>query len=395
MRGDPGGVRRGATAHRVDEVHAGPHVGRGQCARRGRLRAGHRARVHPAHHQPPRHRSRVRSGLRAQPRRRRRPARGAEQRACLWWQQLRGAVRPAAVSVITAWSAVSGFGYGASAFAEGLRAGRAVAGVPGFDIAERLGGKGTGSMDRSSALAVDAVGLLLKSRLRTDERTGVVLGTTSGSTHTQFEFTRQSLIRRKPYLVNPAVMPYALMNSAAAQCAIRHGLTGANTTIANGRLSLLAILRYANRLLAAGRASGLVCGAVEECSDARAMVERQAWGLAEDYRFGEGAGVVYLEPDGPGLAEVVRVDTRLGGADALAESLRDTLAGVEPDRVSALALASADPALLGAEIAAVDAVFARRPRLVINPAELTGDTGAATGAFQLAALLALAGPGLA
>jgi 3-oxoacyl-[acyl-carrier-protein] synthase II len=308
------------------------------------------------------------------------------------------------MSVITAWSAVSGFGYGAAAFTEGLRAGRAVHRVPDFDIAERLGAKGTGSMDRSSALAVEAVGLLLESPLqaticchhgaatnrclRTDERTGVVLGTTSGSTHTQFEFTRESLIRRKPYLVNPAVMPYALMNSAAAQCAIRHGFTGPNTTIANGRLSMLAILRYATRLLGAGRASGLVCGAVEEYSDTRAAVERAAWGLARDYRFGEGAAVLYLEPDGPGPAEVLRVDTRLGG---LAESLRDTLAGVDPGEIGTVVLASADPA----ERAAVDAVLARRPDVMLNPAELTGDTGAATGAFQLAALLAVARPGLA
>jgi 3-oxoacyl-[acyl-carrier-protein] synthase II len=302
------------------------------------------------------------------------------------------------MNVITAWSAVSGFGYGSAAFAEGLSAGRAVARVPDFDIAERLGAKGTGSMDRSSALAVDAVGLLLDGPpratnrcLRTDERTGVVLGTTSGSTHTQFEFTRESLIRRKPYLVNPAVMPYALMNSAAAQCAIRHGLTGPNTTIANGRLSMLAILRYANRLLTAGRASGLVCGAVEEDSEARAMVERAAWGLGDDHRFGEGAAVVYLEPDGQGLAEVLRVDTRLG---ALAGSLRDTLAGVDPAAVATVVLASADPALRQVECAALDAVFARRPDVVLEPARLTGDTGAATGAFQLAALLAAARPGL-
>jgi 3-oxoacyl-[acyl-carrier-protein] synthase II len=58
-------------------------------------------------------------------------------------------------------------------------------------------------------------------------------------------------------------------------------------------------------------------------------------------------------------------------------------------------LASADPALLEVECVALDAVFARRPAVVLNPAELTGDTGAATGAFQLAAVLATAEPGLA
>jgi 3-oxoacyl-(acyl-carrier-protein) synthase len=63
---------------------------------------------------------------------------------------------------------------------------------------------------------------------------GVVLGTTSGSAQTQYEFTRDSLTRRKPYFVNPAIVPFALMNSAASQCAIWHGITGPNTTIAAG-----------------------------------------------------------------------------------------------------------------------------------------------------------------
>src|SRR5256886_3112463 len=310
MRGDPGRLRRRAAADRVDEVHAGPHHGRGERAGRGRLRAGHRARVHPAHHQPPGHRPRVRDRLRAKRVGARGPAGGAEQRTCLRWQQLRGAVRQVrGMTAITAWSAVSPFGYGHAEFTTGLAERRTAHRVPNFVIAERLGPKGTGSMDRSSGLAVDATGLLL-AEVGTDEQTGVVLGTTSGSTHTQFEVNRESLIRRRPYTVNPAVMPFALMNGAAAQCAIRHGLTGPNTTLASGRMAGLAVLRYAARLLATGRASGVVCGAVEEYSEARAGLERQAWGLPGDYPLGEGAAVLFLAPGGGGLAGLVTAGTR-------------------------------------------------------------------------------------
>jgi 3-oxoacyl-[acyl-carrier-protein] synthase II len=286
--------------------------------------------------------------------------------------------------VITGWSAISPFGYGGRAFTAGLRAGRPAYRVPEFDITQRLGGKGTGSMDRSSALAISTAGQLLDG-ITTDPRTGVVLGTTSGSTGTQFEFTRASLVRRKPYFVNPAVMPFALMNSAASQCAIWHGLIGPNSTVANGRMSALVALRYANRLLATGRASGVVCGAVEEYSDDRALLERR------EVPLGEGCAMVFCEPAGPGT-EVVAVETRLAVAgsprSALVECLRGVLAagGVEPGAVSAIAVSSADPVLLEMESAAVDEVFGRHPEL-IDPAALIGDTGAATGMFQVAALL--------
>ena len=69
---------------------------------------------------------------------------------------------------ISAWSAFSPYGHGRLAFADGVRGGapatpvstkdewaRAEAHVvPDFDIVEQLGRKGTGSMDRASALAV-------------------------------------------------------------------------------------------------------------------------------------------------------------------------------------------------------------------------------------------------
>src|ERR1044072_1428967 len=127
-------------------------------------------------------------------------------------------------TLITTWSATSPFGDRRDAFADGVRAGRPAPlaessddwhpapdrgrVVPAFDIVERLGRKGTSSMDRTTALAVHTVGGLVKADAgAVDERTGVVLGTTSGSAQTQFAFTGDSLTRRKPYFVNPAQLP--------------------------------------------------------------------------------------------------------------------------------------------------------------------------------------------
>ncbi|GAB3897815.1 hypothetical protein GCM10029964_081290 [Kibdelosporangium lantanae] len=83
------------------------------------------------------------------------------------------AVRP----VISLWSAVSPYGIGRAAFVDGVEAGADPAVpldskwqapdekaclVPGFEIRDVLGKKGTRSMDRVSALAVTASGELLR-----------------------------------------------------------------------------------------------------------------------------------------------------------------------------------------------------------------------------------------
>ena len=312
--------------------------------------------------------------------------------------------------MITAWSATSPFGHGREPFADGVRAGvpAPVATVsddwfpapepahlvPDFDIPALLGRKGTGSMDRTTALAVHTVGLLRKDVPGSvpEDRTGVVLGTTSGSALTQFTFTAHSLTRRKPFFVDPAQMPFALMNSAAARSASWYDLTGPNTTLAAGRLSGVATLRYAGRLLRTGRAGGVYVGAAEEYSGARALLERRG---GNDRALGEGCAVLLLQPSSPGgnrsaVAEVVALDTRLATDGeprrALAECLRHSLTGVTPDEVWGLAVSGVDTM----ESEAVAEVLGSRVGRVVAPGRLIGDTGAATGLFGLTALFALA-----
>src|SRR6185312_13935878 len=80
--------------------------------------------------------------------------------------------------VISAWTAVSPFGLGRDAFADGLTTGvgtatavdtdrwsvpdRRACLVPAFDITAQLGRKGTRAMDRLTGLAVTTVGQLVR-----------------------------------------------------------------------------------------------------------------------------------------------------------------------------------------------------------------------------------------
>jgi 3-oxoacyl-[acyl-carrier-protein] synthase II len=148
------------------------------------------------------------------------------------------------------------------------------------------------------------------------------------------------------------------------------------------------VLRYASRLLRTGRASGVFAGAVEEHSGARELLEG-------GHTLGEGAVLFFLQTEYAGnratLAEVVASDTRFSdGAPrrALATSLRHVMSGVSADEVWGLALSAAAPGLSEVEQEATGEVLGQRVGTVLRPGHLIGDTGAVSGAFGLAALLA-------
>ncbi|MDX3233394.1 beta-ketoacyl synthase N-terminal-like domain-containing protein [Streptomyces sp. ME19-01-6] len=329
-------------------------------------------------------------------------------------------------AVITAWSAVSPYGMGRAAYAEGIAARRpteavpdpaawqtpdaAACLVPGFDIRQILGRAGTRTMDRAMGLAVTAVRELFE-EAEADERpvtrgtgTALVLGTTLGSAASQHNFIRASLVGEKPYDVPAQLMPNTLMNCPAGASAIRFGLKGPNTTLAGGRPTALLALAYARRLLAAGRAERALVGAVEEYSGARSWLERHSRGTDEEQTapLGEGCAVLLVEPadtlpeDRPALAELLAIDVRVdvGGdlSGTLRESVRHALAesGVDPGEVWAASggglsgdAGDRERALLG-ELFGPDATT----RALCH--ELIGDTASAQAAFQLAAVLVAA-----
>ena len=321
--------------------------------------------------------------------------------------------------VISAWSAVSPFGIGGRPFAEGVVSGRdavvaldperwpvpasAAALVPGFDIREVLGRKGTRSMDRVSALAVATVGDLLDTaahvrKVATGENAALVLGTTAGSAKSMMDITRDTLLQKKPFYIDTGRIPNAIMNSAAAQCAIWHGLQGPNATVAGGRVAGLFALRYALRLLSAGRAAAVLCGGVEELTPERLWLEHHGRGAEPEVPLGEGCALVLIEPVGTAAsshAEILAVETAVypedGLAGAYAKCVRRTLAraGVGVADLWALSPAAL-PGWEDAERQLVEETLdGHRPRwLSGHPA--WGDAGAATAAFQIASVLAVA-----
>lgn len=311
--------------------------------------------------------------------------------------------------VITSWSAVSPYGLGRGAFVAGVAAGRSavsrpedwpvprqrVAPVPDFVTAEVLGRKGTRSMDRVSALAAAAADELLGADSRhrevaTGERAALVLGTTAGSSTSMMDITRDTHTRSMPFHIDTPRIPNAIMNSPAAQCAIRHGLKGPNTTVAGGRVAGLFALRYSLRLLSSGHARSVLCGGAEELTQDRGWLEHLVGDPDRPTVLGEGCSLLLLEPaappDRPVLAEVIGVTLGVFREDrpdgALANCLSRTMARAG---VTAADLWAVSPAVGQAEVR----LDGHTP-LPLPGAEAWGDAGAAAAPFQIASVLAAA-----
>jgi 3-oxoacyl-[acyl-carrier-protein] synthase II len=314
---------------------------------------------------------------------------------------------------VTSWSAVSGFGIGAQSFCNAIvssQSGNGQSGngqtgpassVPDFDIRLLLGRKNTRSMDRVTGLAVLTVGRLLDGERAAGHgfngcETGLVLGTTTGSVQSMMDFTRDSFTLDKPYLVDPARFPNAVMNRAAGQCAIWHGLRGPNATIASGQVAGLSALSYAARLHRFGHARSVLCGAVEELTPQREWLERQRQDGRDHPPLGEGCAVFRLEPAddasaggrrafGYLLATAFRVPQSAAGVpQALADCVSSVLDSADASAGDVWLLASDLPA---ADRAGLDKMIGAGSRRV-GLASAVGDTGAASTALAVAAVLA-------
>jgi 3-oxoacyl-(acyl-carrier-protein) synthase len=313
---------------------------------------------------------------------------------------------------ISAWSAISPFGYGRDAFAAGVisrtdisapvGAGRSVPDeracvVPDFDVRQLLGAKGTRAMNRGAGMAVATAGQLIEDiaphGCGPDSRddTGVVLGTTTGSAQSAMDLTRTSLQAEKPFYIEAAVAPVSVMNYAAGQIAIWHQIRGPNVTVAAGRATGLVALNYARRMLLTGRARHVLCGAVEEYTHARAWLEHHRQG--DGRVVGEGCAMLLLQPEAAArspLATLLAVETLVcrGGdtAGAVATGVRRLLAvnGVPASDVWAAC---------GDEHPALREIFGETATSRVPSADLIGDTSAASAIFQVAALLSVASTG--
>ncbi len=312
--------------------------------------------------------------------------------------------------VITAWETYSPLGHGASAHVAGLRSAGDSDGVrpavEGFEVREILGRARTRSMDCAAGLAVATTRRLLE-RVSTagapfggyaPEEVGLVLGASDG-VKSVMGFLRDTWTRDKPYDVDPSHVPRTLMNFAAGQCAIWHGVKGPNTTICGSHATGLLAMNYARRLQRDGQAKAIIWGAVEELSADRAAIESARRGGVPQRPTGEGCVMFLLESpeavtaDRPALAEVLAVEFGVwaepgGIRAALAGCLRRALAraSVQPDEIFAVAPLSSLGFRGGQERAAAADVLGDVPMLT-RTAGAVGDTGAVSAAFQIVELL--------
>ncbi|SCG39430.1 beta-ketoacyl synthase N-terminal-like domain-containing protein [Micromonospora humi] len=272
-------------------------------------------------------------------------------------------------------------------FAEPLPEAEAPA-IAGFDVRGLLGRKGTSFLDRATALAMVACGrALTDGELTPDDdnrhRIGVVLGTTTGSLRSTMDFSRETLVQDKPYLVNPVLFPNTVMNCAAGQAAIRYGLRGVNATVAGGPLAFLYALRYALNAIRRGYADALLVGGVEEYTPNTAWAAR----LTDAGPAGEASAVYLLRRRGAeaggARAEVLSVATGFAPDDADAG-----LAGCAGRALAAADVRTADVwALAGDDADGLrNVVPTTVERLPVRPA--LGDCQAAAGALAFGALLA-------
>lgn len=328
---------------------------------------------------------------------------------------------------ISGWGAVSSAGVHTEDFTAAVLAGPAgpadVGGLfddalPGdeayalvdFSVPDQLGQDGTAGLDRASALALVACGqALADSDLTVDDgnrhRVGVVLGTTSGSLRSASDCCRQTLVRDRPYLVDPLAFANSGLHRAAGRVAAWFGLTGVNATVAGAQLAGLAALRYAGSQLRRGHADALLAGGVEELSPHAAWVAEHTF-RGEEHRVpvGEGAGVFVVEdaaamraagrrPQAEVLAVEVGQYAPPGGdpdpAAGLARCITDALAtaGVAPAEVWAVATGESGVRALDlVEQEAIDRVV--RHACCLRVKETVGDGPAAGASLQLAGLLA-------
>ncbi|MBD8535130.1 beta-ketoacyl synthase N-terminal-like domain-containing protein, partial [Plantibacter sp. CFBP 13570] len=216
---------------------------------------------------------------------------------------------------IAAIAARSRFGYGFETVLDALTTGAEAPStvvedalarpIEGFDLRTEAGPGSVRTLDRATGIALSALASLCSEGTTVGPETALILGTSMGSVASTIRFTQDGLSGSRPYLVDPSRFPNTVMNFAAGQSAIRHGLTGPNATVIAGAVTGITALRYARRMIGGGQAERVVVGATEELSAERIRLAR-AIGSATSIPLGEGAAMLLLTPvteatDGPAV----------------------------------------------------------------------------------------------
>jgi 3-oxoacyl-[acyl-carrier-protein] synthase II len=203
--------------------------------------------------------------------------------------------------------------------------------ITDFDPAAYLGERNFRPLDRTSQLLVSAAKLALDdSRWTTEslgaEAVGLVVGTTFCSLRTISSFDRRAL-EEGPSCASPLDFANTVINAAAGQTGIWHGLRGVNSTISAGATSGLEAIAYAAGLIREGHARAILAGGVEElCVESLLAFQRAGLLLTPDGRR-SGYPLVWAQPqtgfvlaEGAALLMLEEFDAAVArGAPILAE----------------------------------------------------------------------------
>jgi 3-oxoacyl-[acyl-carrier-protein] synthase II len=294
-----------------------------------------------------------------------------------------------------------------------------------FEPQAYLGDRNLRPVDRTARLLLVAVQRALEesgwtAEMRAGREVGLVLGTMFCSVRTIAEFDRRA-VQLGPSYASPMDFANSVINAAAGQAAIWHGLRGVNSTVAGGEASGLMAIAYAADLIRSGRADALLAGGVEELCFESFLGFQRAGRLGDrpvpfDARrdgcaLAEGAAVLMLEDAESAAGRGARVLAEVKGhgmgfdasggeerAEAVAGAVRLALedAGVAAEDLDVLSL-SANGSVLGDRCEARGVAAALGDRAAARPATaikaMLGEAPGASGALQGVALLGTFGDG--
>ena len=297
-----------------------------------------------------------------------------------------------------------------------------------FDPRGRFPGRNIRPVDRTGRLAIIAAENALESsgwteELRAEHLVGLSLGTLFGSVQTISAFDRRGL-EAGPKYVKPLDFANTVINAAAGQTAIWHGLRGTNSTVAGGSPASLQAIGQARDLLRAGRADAMLAGGAEELCFESFYGFQQAGLLAVgqdpealpfDARgaglvLAEGAALLALETEARAVARGVKPRAMILGhgsafdpsrgrketssVRAMDRAVRSALADaqIEPGEVDVVFAGShGRPSADRAEALGLQSVFAGRNGSGTVPVTAIkaslGESLGAAGAFQTLALV--------
>ena len=298
--------------------------------------------------------------------------------------------------------------------------------IADFDPASYLGRVNLRPVDRTARLVIVAASQAFAAsgwspEMRAEHDVGLVLGTMFGSVHTISAFDRRALTAGPKY-AKPFEFANSVINAAAGQTAIWHGLRGINSTIGGGTAAGLQALAYAAEAIRTGRSDAVLAGGADElcfesflgfhrtgqlCSAAPGPPASVPFDARRSgFALGEGAGLLMLEEaaaarrrGAPILAEIrghgTCYDCSRGRDERAADAVRRAIglalddADLTAEAIDAVS-AAANGSPLGDrhEARGIAAAFAGREDVPVTAVKsMLGEALGASGAFATIALL--------